>query len=262
MSSLAPGRLNVFGLDNNRGLVWKYKGNQTETIWSDYHGNGGKWLYEPVSLSRVLNEISVFMVGEDCSLNQSNFDLVNVADLGPWKNLGGKLTSPPAVAKREDGIIHIFHIGSDHAIYHKVWDGVVYSPVDGFEKLEGQFTHTPTAVSTGAEDVSVFAIGQDNRLHHYRWQSSSGWSTVEKLPGNWAHSPKAVSDRVGSVDVFGIDPRGNVTHVFCSALHEMSFSVRCADQIGIGNGKDWNLETLSGTFLWLDAIYIFGPGMR
>jgi hypothetical protein len=35
--------------------------------------------------------------------------------------------------------------------------------------------------------------------------------------------------------------------------------MRYADQIGIGNSKDWSLETLSGTFLWLDAISL-APG--
>ena len=215
MTSLAPSRINMFGLGTNYGLFWKYRGLDDKS-WTDYHASGGKWLYEPITVSRVLNEISVFLVGDDGTLQQSNFDLVNVGDLGPWKNLGGKLAGPPAVAKRKAGIIHIFYIGSDRAIHHKVWDGVVYSPADGYERLEGEFTHTPTAVSTGRHDVSVFGIGLDNKLYRYRWQSASGWGAIEELPGHWAGSPVAVSDQLGFIDVFGLDSGGNVTHISCS----------------------------------------------
>jgi hypothetical protein len=137
------------------------------------------------------------MVDDAGALKQSHFDLVNIGDLGPWKDLGGKL-SPPAIAKRKGGILHIFRIGGDHAIHHKSWDGVVYSPADEYEKLGGEFAHTTTAVSTGQDDVSVFAVGLDNQPRHYQWRSSSGWSSAETLPGHWASTPKAVSDQVGS----------------------------------------------------------------
>ncbi|KAF8513205.1 hypothetical protein JB92DRAFT_233821 [Gautieria morchelliformis] len=241
MSSLAPGRINVFGLGTDHALYWKYKVPTDDKAWTAYHGSGGKWVHEPVTVSRVLNEISVFMVDEAGALKQSDFDLVNNGDLGPWKNLGGKLSGPPAIAKRKGGILHIFHIGGDHALHHKAWDGVVYSPADEYEKLAGEFTHTPTAVSTGRDDVSVFAITLDNRLCHYQWKSSSGWGSAETLPGHWADSPKAVSDQVGSMDVFGLDAGGNVTHAFCR------------------NGKDWSLQRLSGSFRSLDAISL-APG--
>jgi hypothetical protein len=218
MSSLEPGRINVFGIGPDHALYWKYKIPTDEKAWIAPHAAGGKWVHDPVSVSRVVDEISVFLVDEAGALKQSNFDLVNIGDLGPWKDLGGKLSAPPGIAKRKGGILHIFHIGGDHAIYHKSWDGVVYSPADEYEKLGGEFAHSPTAVSTGQDDVSVFAVGVDNQLCHYQWHSTSGWSSAKTLPGHWVSTPKAVSDRVGSIDVFGLDAGGNVTHVFCSVL--------------------------------------------
>ncbi|KAF8513207.1 hypothetical protein JB92DRAFT_2830460 [Gautieria morchelliformis] len=207
MSSLAPGRINVFGLGTDHGLWWKYKAPTDEKGWTDYHGGGGKWVHEPVTVSRVLNEISVFMVDEAGALKQSDFDLVNIGDLGPWKDLGGKLSGPPAIAKRKGGILHIFHIGGDHALHHKAWDGVVYTPRTGMTSLK----------------------------------SSSGWGSAETLPGHWADSPKAVSDQVGSMDVFGLDAGGNVTHAFCRngkdwSLQRLSGSFRSLDAISLAPG--------------------------
>ena len=166
----------------------------------------------------------MFMVSLRGSLKQSNFDLENTGDLGPWKNLGGELTGPPAVTKREGGILHIFYIGTDHALYHKAWDGVVYTPAEGFEKLEGEFINTPTAVSTGPDDVWVFAIGQNNRIYRYHWQSAAGWSAKEELPGHWVKFAKAISARPGSIDVFGIDASqgGNITHISSSECYYVS----------------------------------------
>ena len=218
MPSLAPGLLHIFGIGADHFLYWKYKLG-AENAWTGYGRNdaGGKWaIHGPVTLSRALNELNIFMVGEDGSLKHSNFHPVDIVGLDPWVTLGGKLTAPPAVAKRKGGILHIFYIGSDHALYHKAWDGVIYTPAEGFDRLDGEFSHTPTAASTGPDDVSVFAMGLDNRLYHYQWRRLTGWGVKEELPGHWADCPKAVSDQVGSLDVFGIDAGGDITHIFCS----------------------------------------------
>ena len=217
MVSLAPGHINIFALGTDHSLYWRYGYGKSWTGW--HRGGQQTWLFEPITVSRVLNEISVFMVARNGALHQSNFDLMNTGELGPWKNIGGQLSGPPALAKRHAGIIHIFHIGKDRAIHHKAWDGVVYTPRDEFEKLPGEFSHSPTAVSTGQSDVSVFGIGLDNHLHRYQWKSNGGWGPIEELPGHWAASPKAVSDQEGFIDVFGIDADGNITRVFCSRLH-------------------------------------------
>ena len=225
MTSLAHGRVNVFVLGADHGIHWAYGGGGK--AWTSYHVNAAKgWRHGPITISRVQDEISAFTVNnKSSSLYHSNFDLVNMGDLGPWKNLGGSILGQPAVANR-NGTLHIFFTGADHAIYHKAWDGVVYTPesVGSFDKLEGDFAHPPTAVSAGGEEVSVFGLGrEDHTLYHYHWKSSSGWGPVEKLPGQWAGSLKAVSDNPGSLNVLGLAAGGNINHLVCSGLHYSYF---------------------------------------
>ncbi|KAF8508481.1 hypothetical protein JB92DRAFT_583484 [Gautieria morchelliformis] len=237
MVSLAPKRINAFILAPDHSLHWTYKDPANDTNWAGWHQNGGKWIYEPVTVSRAMNYLTAFMVAEDQSLHQAHFDLVQWGDFGPFNNIGGKLIAPPAVTNRK-GTLHILHIGTDRALHHKSWDGQTYTPAGKeYEKLDGAFTHTPTAVTTGPSDVSVFAVGhQDNALYHYHWHVDSRWSKSEKLPGHWAESPKAVSAQPGHVDVFGIDSEGNVIRV--------SFQ----------NGRHSGLETIHGKFHGINAV--------
>ena len=219
MVSLAPKRINAFILAPDHSLHWTYKDPANDTNWAGWHQSGGNWIYEPVTISRVTNHITIFMVAQDQSLQQSHFDLVEWGDMGPFSNIGGKLIAPPAVTNRK-GTLHIFYIGVDRALYHKSWDGQTYKPPGKeYERLGGTYTRTPTAVTTGPSEVSVFATGhQDNALYHYHWKAGSHWSGPEKLPGHWAESPKAVSDQPGHIDVVGIDPGGNIIRVSFSML--------------------------------------------
>ncbi|KAF8576913.1 hypothetical protein K439DRAFT_598886 [Ramaria rubella] len=166
MTSLGPGRTNVFVLGPAGHINWAYGGGKK---WTPYHQNaGGPWRFAPVTISRTLAELSVFTIARNNTLHQSNFDLINYGDLGPWKNLGGKVLGVPAVANR-NGTLHIFFVGDDHAINHKTWDGIAYAPKDGYDKIEGDFAITLTAVSAGPDEVSLLAVNRiEYTLHHYR----------------------------------------------------------------------------------------------
>jgi hypothetical protein len=205
MTSVAPKRANVHLLGLDHALYWKYKSPSNERAWSQWHRAGGTWIYDAVSCSRVLNELSVFVVDTNHRLNQSNFNLITTADLSPFKNLGGKLSGPPVVCNSK-GTLHIFHIGTDYAIYHKSWDGGRYSPDEQrYQKLAGFFAHL-TAVSAGEGEVDIFGIGlTDDCLYRYHWSSSDGWGKLEKMPGRWSSCLSSASQKEGCWDIFGLD---------------------------------------------------------
>jgi hypothetical protein len=255
MVSLAPKRINAFVLAPDHSLHWTYKDPANDTNWAGWHQNAGKWIYEPVTISRVTNHLNAFMVAEDHSLEQAEFDLVEWGDFGPFSSIGGKLIAPPAVTNRQ-GTLHIFHIGEDRALHHKSWDGKTYKPPGKeHERIGGTFTHTPTAVTTGPSEVSVFAVGHhDNALYHYHWKAESQQWRAEKLPGHWADSPKAISDQPGHIDVFGLDTNGNILRVSLSMLYNC-LQRRYAKFLSIaGNGRHSDLETIHGKFHGTNAI--------
>jgi hypothetical protein len=125
---------------------------------------------EPVTISRVTNHITTFMVVEDQSLHQSDFDLVEWGDLGPFSNIGGKLIAPPAVMNTK-AILLIFHIGVDRALHHKSWDGHTYNPSGRhYERLGGTFTHTSTAVTVIIPYIDIIGVRDHNGVGQRSYQ--------------------------------------------------------------------------------------------
>ncbi|KAF8576911.1 hypothetical protein K439DRAFT_1664441 [Ramaria rubella] len=253
MTSLGPGRTNFFVLDPGGFINWSYNYGGPKA-WVPYHHNAsGPWRFEPVTISRALGELSVFTVARDNALHQSNFDLVNDGDLGPWVKLGGNLLGVPVIAN-QNGTLHIFFVEDDHVIRHKTWNGVVHAPKDGYEKIIGNFEIILTAASAGPDEVSLFSVNRmDDTLYHYRWVSGSGWSPSEKLPGTWnVTSLKAVSAQPGCLDVFGIVD-GNLNHVFCSEyiihIRDLTSNAMTTD-----DEKKWKFQAHSGIFVSLDVI--------
>ncbi|KAF8576912.1 hypothetical protein K439DRAFT_598819 [Ramaria rubella] len=235
MTSLIPGEIKLFILDPTGFTVnWTRGGGK---LWGPYqHNPAGPWIFTPITISRTQAELSVFTVARDNALHQSNFDLINYADLGPWVNLGGKLIGAPVIAN-QNGTLHIFFVDDDHFIRHKTWNGVLHVPKDGYEKIVGDFAVPLAAASAGPDEMSLFAVSRlDGTLYHYPWVSGSGWSPAEKLPGTWnVTSLKAVSAQPGCLDVFGIVD-GNLNHVFCN------------------DEKKWKFQAHSGIFVSLDVI--------
>jgi hypothetical protein len=137
--------------------------------WSGFDNHGGYKLYEPVSISRGKNDVSLFCVGTDHALYYKHWN-------GSWtdfRSLFGHRIGPPAVSLRGIDTIDIFHIGRDRAIYHKSLDGQRFS--DGYSRLDGKFTQVPTSVSWGPDHITLFAVGLDHALYYAQWSPRIGW---------------------------------------------------------------------------------------
>ncbi|KIJ46173.1 hypothetical protein M422DRAFT_46242 [Sphaerobolus stellatus SS14] len=243
MTSPAPGQMKTFCLGYDSQLYWKKNTPGNDSAWTKPWNvlscPGHLWMYEPVSVSRIQNETSVFVVDlNGHGLCQLNFNPGAPDTVTPLKILGGCLPGVPAVTKSKGGVVHIFHVGTDHCLYYKSWNGVAYTPSEStYESLGGTFRDTPAAVSAGKGEVSCFAIGHlDGRLYHYHWTEESGWAKPEKLPGLWGGSLSAVSNQDGHWDVFGIDING---HVNCVSNRKGTISLS---------------EVPSGPFLTVDAV--------
>ncbi|KIJ42699.1 hypothetical protein M422DRAFT_48119 [Sphaerobolus stellatus SS14] len=215
MVAYAPQLMRGFGLGYDNAL-WSQRNNPPNDVgWTGWGQvtPGRQFVYDPVSVSRIQNEASAFVV--DCnghSLQQLDFK----GDAPqPIRDLGGCLTGPPALASSKGGLVHIFHIGTDRGLYYKSWNGTAYTPGQAeYQKLEGTFRDVPAAVSAGEGEVSCFAIGQlDGCLYHQKWTQKGGWEKLEKLSGLWSGSLSAVSDQEGNWDVFGLDLNGKINRV-------------------------------------------------
>ncbi|KIJ42780.1 hypothetical protein M422DRAFT_253867 [Sphaerobolus stellatus SS14] len=233
MVSIAPNHINVSLIRaGDRQMVWQYSWLADDTTkWTGLHPNDSKghsWYHSPVSIATAPEHFSLFLISEDNSLYQANFDLNDTGEYTQWVKVGGLLAAPPGVAF-ENGVVHIFTVGMDRILRYKTWtfktgaykpSGEDYMEIDREELFNADII--PAGVNTG-NDVSVFVVGRDeNRLYRY---NIDGKRKKDPLPGTWIGGLKAVSLMKGEWDLFGISKEGHLNHLYYRNGHSIQLEI-------------------------------------
>ena len=154
----------------------------------------------PAASSRAAGQVSVFVRGDDGTLQQS--DLSGGA-FTPWRSLGGGLLSGPGAAGRNSSTSDVAIRGLDGGEYHRAY--TTSGGWSGWAGLGGTMLSAPAVdVRRGRGYVDTFWRGSDNGIEAKSWVPGSGWTGINDTqldPGLTLSAPAAVSRADGNVDV-------------------------------------------------------------
>jgi hypothetical protein len=208
VSSWAPGRLDVFTVDNNGDMQHKwFNGTNWSANWENRgHPSEGALIGSVAAVSWSANRIDVF--GFDVAGNIVHQWWDGTSWSG-WKDeIGhpsGLTAGPPTVASWGPGRLDVFTRGSDGAVWHAWYDGSWHY----WQSLGGNVTAAPAAVSWGPNRIDLFALGTGNDQVWHKWWNGTAWinwvNEIGAPAGGTVTAPEASSWGQGRLDVFEVD---------------------------------------------------------
>lgn len=157
--------------------------------WSEWQKVGGNAFSAPTVVSTGGENLSLFVVGGDSGVYQSNWD--GTAWSPEWINLDGfSLSAPAAIATQKDTKteIELFILGQKRQVQRRIGDGNTWGE---WENLSG-FAKQGVSVCAQGNQRHIFTIGADNALYQMTLdgETSRGWTN---LGGFCLSSPAVVS---------------------------------------------------------------------